>query len=56
MSIDSVLAQSTVTDLDAAADRLEAGGVGHDGVEQATSSRILRLVDPDGNRVVLAGP
>ena len=43
------------TDLDGAASRLGAAGLAHDGVEQATASRILRLVDPDGNRVVLTG-
>lgn len=40
-------------DLTAAASRLSDGGIAHDGPEEATSSRILRLVDPDGNRVVL---
>ena len=43
------------TDLDAAAARLTAAGITHEGVEQATSSPILRLTDPDGNRVVLTG-
>ncbi|MHA3701590.1 VOC family protein [Jatrophihabitans sp. YIM 134969] len=43
------------TDLDAAAARLTAAGVDHDGITQATSSRILQLTDPDGNRVVLTG-
>ncbi|GGF46038.1 glyoxalase [Marmoricola endophyticus] len=48
----TVLSES---DLDAAAERLAAAGVAHDGPEQASSSRILRLSDPDGNRVVLVG-
>ncbi|NHA69102.1 VOC family protein [Phycicoccus flavus] len=43
----------TVRDLDDVAERLTAAGVEHDGVEQASSSRLLRLTDPDGNRVVL---
>lgn len=42
-----------VADLDAVAARLTAAGVAHEGVEQASSVRILRLADPDGNRVVL---
>lgn len=40
------------TDLDALAARLSKAGVEHAGLEQATSLRILRLCDPDGNRVV----
>ena len=43
----------TVTDLDAAGTRLAAAGIENVGPEQATSTRILRLADPDGNRVVL---
>ncbi|QKE85182.1 VOC family protein [Arthrobacter sp. NEB 688] len=43
----------SVTDLDAVAARLTTAGVAHEGVEQASSVRILRLADPDGNRVVL---
>lgn len=43
------------TDLDAAAARLSEAGIGHDGPQQATSSRVLMLLDPDGNRVVLTG-
>lgn len=42
-----------VADLDALAERLSAAGLEHDGVEQASTVRILRLTDPDGNRVVL---
>lgn len=43
------------TDLDAAVDRLTKAGIAHDGAQQATSSRVLVLEDPDGNRIVLAG-
>ncbi|SDN54463.1 hypothetical protein SAMN05660199_00241 [Klenkia soli] len=42
-------------DLDDVARALTAAGVHHDGPRQATSSRILQLADPDGNRVVLTG-
>lgn len=44
---------AAVSDLDAVAEGLTAAGIAHEGVEQATSVRILRLTDPDGNRVVL---
>jgi catechol-2,3-dioxygenase len=44
------------TDLDALAARLAEAGIPNAGPEQATSSRILRLEDPDGNRLVFAGP
>ncbi|WP_410790047.1 VOC family protein [Kribbella sp. C-35] len=43
------------SDLDALAARLEQAGIAHDGPQDATSSRILSLADPDGNRVVFAG-
>lgn len=42
-------------DLDAVAAALTEAGVAHDGPTAATSSRILQLADPDGNRVVLTG-
>jgi hypothetical protein len=42
-----------VADLDAVADALTGAGIEHGGVEEATSVRILRLGDPDGNRLVL---
>lgn len=42
-----------VSDIDDVAGRLESVGIAHEGVQQATSVRILRLEDPDGNRVVL---
>ena len=41
------------TDLDDAARRLREAGIEHDGPAPASSSRILTLADPDGNRVVL---
>lgn len=40
------------SDLDALATRLRDAGMAEDGPQQATSSRILPLLDPDGNRVV----
>jgi hypothetical protein len=43
------------SDLDGLADRLAGVGVVHGGAQQATSSRILVLEDPDGNRVVFTG-
>lgn len=39
-------------DLDALAARLTAAGFDHPGPQPASSSRILPLEDPDGNRVV----
>lgn len=42
-------------DLDAAVERLTAEGVAHDGPEPGGGARLLRLVDPDGNSVVLLG-
>lgn len=44
-----------VADLDAFADRITRAGITTDAPEQASTSRILPLLDPDGNRVVLAG-
>jgi hypothetical protein len=43
------------SDLDALAARLTNAGLNHPGPQQATSSRILPLKDPDGNRVVFTG-
>jgi len=40
------------SDLDALTARLDERGIANSGPEQATSSRILRLDDPDGNRLV----
>lgn len=42
------------TDLDGAAARLLAQGIHHDGPQPGGSTRILQVIDPDGNRVVLA--
>jgi hypothetical protein len=42
-------------DLDGLAARLNALGITDDSPHDATSLRILRLVDPDGNRVVFTG-
>jgi predicted enzyme related to lactoylglutathione lyase len=44
-----------VDDLDAVAARLTTAGLDHPGISAATSSRVLVLADPDGNRVVLTG-
>jgi catechol 2,3-dioxygenase-like lactoylglutathione lyase family enzyme len=43
------------SDLDSLARRLTEAGITHDGPQDATSSRILSVVDPDGNRVVFTG-
>ncbi len=43
-------------DLDVVAARLSTAGLTDIEPQQATSSRILPLEDPDGNRIVLAGP
>lgn len=40
-------------DLDTLAARLSAAGLDHDGPQPATSSRVLVLTDPEGNRVVV---
>lgn len=44
-----------VDDLDAVAAQLTEAGIAQDGPQQASSSRILPLTDPDGNAVVLTG-
>jgi catechol 2,3-dioxygenase-like lactoylglutathione lyase family enzyme len=46
----------TDSDLDALVVRLRDAGISTGGAESASSSRILQLADPDGNRVVFAGP
>lgn len=43
------------TDLDAAAARLTAAGIRHNGPQPGGGARILQLTDPDGNRIVLTG-
>ena len=44
------------SDVDATAARLNKVGVVNDGPQEATTSRILALTDPDGNRLVFTGP
>ncbi len=44
-----------VDDLDALTARLMTAGIAHDGPQPASSTRILPLIDPDGNRVVMTG-
>jgi catechol 2,3-dioxygenase-like lactoylglutathione lyase family enzyme len=41
--------------LDETASRLTAAGLSHDGPERGGAARLLRLADPDGNRVILVG-
>ncbi len=43
------------SDLDALAARLTRAGLDHPGPQHVTSSRVLLLEDPDGNRVVFTG-
>ncbi|MFC4564115.1 VOC family protein [Nocardiopsis mangrovi] len=43
-------------DLDVRVADLERAGIDNDGAQDATSSRILLVTDPDGNRVVFTGP
>lgn len=43
------------SDLDAAAARLTASALSHDGPQPGGGARILRLTDPDGNRIVFLG-
>lgn len=43
------------SDLDAAASRLTAIGIHHDGPQPGGGARILQLGGPDGNRIVLTG-
>jgi catechol 2,3-dioxygenase-like lactoylglutathione lyase family enzyme len=43
-------------DLDALAARLLGAGIEHEGAQPGGGARILQLEDPDGNRVVIAGP
>ncbi|MGH3726699.1 MAG: VOC family protein [Mycobacterium sp.] len=42
-------------DLDALVADLDCAGIAHSGPQQASSSRIVMLADPDGNTVVFAG-
>jgi predicted enzyme related to lactoylglutathione lyase len=43
------------SDVDAVAARLKNAGIVNDGPQKATTSRILALTDPDGNRLVFTG-
>lgn len=43
------------TDLDAATARLTAAGIRHQHPQPGGGARLLQLIDPDGNRVVLTG-
>lgn len=45
-----------VADLQAVATRLAAAGLDHHGPEQGGGGQLVQLADPDGNRIVLAGP
>ncbi len=45
----------TTNDLDGTASRLAAAGMAHAGPEPGGGARLLQLVDPDGNRVVVMG-
>jgi len=45
----------TVSDLDAVAEQLKSVGIADTAPAEATSSRILPVEDPDGNRIVFAG-
>ena len=48
-----ILAES---DLDERLTRLARAGIDHGGAQDATTSRILPITDPDGNRIVFTGP
>jgi catechol 2,3-dioxygenase-like lactoylglutathione lyase family enzyme len=43
------------TNLDGAAARLVSEGIDHEGPQEGGGARVLQLLDPDGNRVVLSG-
>lgn len=45
-----------VADVTVTADELTAAGLDHDGAQDASTVRILPLVDPDGNRIVFTSP
>lgn len=45
-----------VDDVTVTAAELTAAGIDHDGPQDATTVRILPLVDPDGNRIVFTSP
>lgn len=43
------------SDLDALVVHLDVAGISHGGPQDVTSSRILSLLDPDGNRIIFTG-
>jgi catechol 2,3-dioxygenase-like lactoylglutathione lyase family enzyme len=43
------------SDLDGRAAELDAAGLPYEGPQEVTASRIVQLVDPDGNQVVITG-
>lgn len=45
-----------VDDVSVTADGLTEAGITHGGPQDATTVRILPLVDPDGNRIVVTSP
>lgn len=44
-----------VSDLDAEVRSLDAAGIDHEPLVEATHVRVVQLVDPDENRIVLTG-
>jgi hypothetical protein len=58
-SIRGAQADSTMvleeSDLDGRAAELDAEGLPYEGPQAVTASRIVRLDDPDGNRIVITG-
>lgn len=44
------------TDLATRLASLDTAGIANDGIRQASASRILNVLDPDGNRIVFTGP
>jgi catechol 2,3-dioxygenase-like lactoylglutathione lyase family enzyme len=44
------------SDLDALVKHLDEAGIAHEGPQNVTMSRLVSLVDPDGNRVAFTGP
>jgi catechol 2,3-dioxygenase-like lactoylglutathione lyase family enzyme len=44
------------SELDARVAELDQAGIAYHGPQDATTSRIVQLADPDGNRIVLTGP
>ena len=44
------------SELDGLAQRLAGDGIRHDGIQDATTTRVLMVTDPDGNRIVFTAP